>query len=191
MFIKKFIGWAALVLFVVAVVILTILVLLVLSPSLANLVTLNLQALLVVSGVFTLMATSFGLYAFKTAPGKVGAVGGQVLFIAIAILLSYTTITTRIERHSAQPTSPVGNGAPVTESIATEMIAKPKGKLSMPSFESQIYMNETVGFALDYTARWLAQETLVGERGTQVIFVSSPELAEAASKIEILEPLHE
>jgi len=107
MFTKKFIGWAALALFVVAVVILAIPVLLVFSPSLAILVTLNPQAMIAVSGVFALMATVFGFYAFKTAPGKVGAIGGLVLFIAIAILVSFTTITTRIEGRSAQHTLPI------------------------------------------------------------------------------------
>ena len=71
MFTKKFVGWAAWALFVVAVVILAILVLLVFSPSLANLVRLNPQAMIVVSGVLALMATVFGFYAFKTTPGKV------------------------------------------------------------------------------------------------------------------------
>lgn len=76
---------------------------------------------------------------------------------------------------------PVESVAPVAESTATEMVVEPQKKLPAPSFESQIYINETVGFALDYPAGWLAQETVVGERGTQVMFVSSPELAEAAT----------
>ena len=57
-------------------------------------------------------------------------------------------------------------------------------KLPAPSFESQTYVNEAVGFALDYPASWLVQETVIGQRGTQVVFVSSPELFGAATMPE-------
>ena len=181
---KKFIGWISLVLLVVAAVILAILVLLVFFPSLAILPNQNPQAMIVVSGVHALMAAVFGFFAFKTSPGRVGAIGGLVLFVAIAILLSFTIITTRIEGRNAQQTSPIENVGPVAESTATEMVVVPQGKLPAPSFESQTYINETVGFALDYPVGWLVQETVVGQRGTQVVFVSSPELFEATTMPE-------
>ncbi len=107
MFQKKFMGWSALVLFVVATAILAILlVLLVFSPALEIYVALDPQAMIVASGVLALAAAVLGFYAFKTSPGKVGAMGGLVLFIAVAILLSFTTIA-RIERRGAQQLQPV------------------------------------------------------------------------------------
>lgn len=55
------------------------------------------------------------------------------------------------------------------------------GKLPASSFESQPYINEDAGFALDYPTGWTVNETVVGPRGTQVQFLSSPDLAEAAT----------
>jgi hypothetical protein len=57
----------------------------------------------------------------------------------------------------------------------------PNPKLPAASFEAQTYVNEDVGFALDYPSGWTVHETVVGSRGTQVQFLSSPELAEAAT----------
>lgn len=106
MFTKKFIGWSALALFMVAASTLALLVLLVIFPPFARIMPVNHQTMIVVSGVLALVAAIFGFYTFKTSPGKVGAIGGLVLFIAVAVLLSLTTITTRIEGHSAQQISP-------------------------------------------------------------------------------------
>jgi len=76
--------------------------------------------------------------------------------------------------------SPVESGMPVPDSTATEMVVEPDLKLPGPSFESQVYINETIGFVLDYPVGWTVQETVIGERGTQVTFASSPELVGAA-----------
>jgi len=62
----------------------------------------------------------------------------------------------------------------VTESI-------PNSKLPSASFESQTYINETVGFALDYPIRWTVKEQVIGDRGSQVRFLSAPELADMAA----------
>ncbi len=111
MFQKKFMGWSALVLFVVATAILAILlVLLVFSPALEIYVALDPQAMIVASGVLALAAAVLGFYAFKTSPGKVGAIGGLVLVLAVAVLLSLTTIT-RVERHSVEPPQPTVQSA--------------------------------------------------------------------------------
>ena len=59
--------------------------------------------------------------------------------------------------------------------------AAPQGKLPAASFEAQTYVNETAGFALDYPAGWTVNEVVVGDRGTQVQFLSAPGLAEAAT----------
>lgn len=74
----------------------------------------------------------------------------------------------------------VDSGMPVPESTATEAVVEPDLKIPGSSFESQLYFNETVGFALDYPVGWTAQETLAGERGTQVTFASSSDLVGAA-----------
>ena len=55
----------------------------------------------------------------------------------------------------------------------------PNPKLPASSFESQPYINETAGFALDIPVGWTVNEQVIGSRGTQVQFLSSPELAEA------------
>ena len=59
--------------------------------------------------------------------------------------------------------------------------AAPNPKLPAASFEAQTYVNEAAGFALDYPAGWTVNEMVVGPRGTQVQFLSSPELADAAT----------
>jgi len=92
MFTKKFIGWSGLALLVIAILILTILVQLVIVPPLAIIEPRIPQAMIVVSGVVALVAAILGFYTDKTSPGKVSAIGGLVLFIAIACLHSFTTI---------------------------------------------------------------------------------------------------
>ena len=57
----------------------------------------------------------------------------------------------------------------------------PMSKLPAAPFEAQTYVNEEAGFALDYPIDWTVSETVVGPRGTQILFLSTPELAEAAT----------
>lgn len=57
----------------------------------------------------------------------------------------------------------------------------PEAKLPAAPFDSQVYFNEAAGFALDYPSGWTVSEQVVGPRGTQVLFLSKPELAEAAT----------
>lgn len=64
-----------------------------------------------------------------------------------------------------------------TEVSPTEAAANPK--LPAASFEAETYSNEEAGFALEYPAGWAVQEMVVGPRGTQVQFLSAPELAVA------------
>ncbi len=63
-------------------------------------------------------------------------------------------------------------------SVPTEAPVNPK--LPAASFESETYINEEMGFALDYPAGWTVNESIVGDRGSQVQFLSSPEIAESA-----------
>ena len=53
-------------------------------------------------------------------------------------------------------------------------------KLPAASFESQTYINEEFGFALDYPAGWTVNETVLGERSKQIQFLSAPEIADLA-----------
>jgi hypothetical protein len=66
-----------------------------------------------------------------------------------------------------------------SETVPAPTQAVPDPKLPAASFESQPYINEEAGFALDYPVGWSVNEMVVGPRGTQVQFLSSPELAEA------------
>lgn len=68
-----------------------------------------------------------------------------------------------------------------TDTLTESTEAVPNPKLPAASFESQPYINETAGFALDYPAGWTVNEMVVGSRGSQVQFLSSPDLAEAAT----------
>lgn len=59
--------------------------------------------------------------------------------------------------------------------------AIPAGKLPAPPFPAKLYVSKSGGFALDYPDTWTVSETVVGDRGTQIQFLSSPDLAEAAT----------
>jgi hypothetical protein len=67
---------------------------------------------------------------------------------------------------------------PVPGVSITEVVVEPQGKLPAPSFESLTYINEAVGFAIDYPAQWTAQKTMLGERGSQALLLSTPEIAD-------------
>jgi hypothetical protein len=58
----------------------------------------------------------------------------------------------------------------------------PQAKLPAPPFPAQLYVSQKGGFALDYPEGWTVQETVVGERGTEILFVSKPDLAEAETR---------
>jgi hypothetical protein len=71
--------------------------------------------------------------------------------------------------------------ATATEPVPTSTQAASAPKLPAASFESQTYLNQTAGFALDYPAGWTVIEQVVGPRGSQVQFLSSPEIADLAT----------
>lgn len=77
--------------------------------------------------------------------------------------------------------SPIETEEPVlpTDTAPTPTEAAPSSKLPAAPFESQPYIHEEVGFALDIPVGWTVNEMTLGERGSQVQFLSSPELAEA------------
>jgi len=57
----------------------------------------------------------------------------------------------------------------------------PQQKLAAAPFDAQTYVNEDAGFALDIPASWTIQGGVIGSRATQIQFLSSPDLAEAAT----------
>ncbi|HET9913527.1 MAG TPA: hypothetical protein VFQ13_16645 [Anaerolineales bacterium] len=97
------------------------------------------------------------------------------LFLTLIVtLLSACAVPVPVETEDpALPTAtePVG--------VPTEVVPVPK--LPAVSFESQTYIDETSGFALDYPADWTVTDAMVGERGSQVQFLSSPDLANLES----------
>ena len=74
--------------------------------------------------------------------------------------------------------APVESTMPVPGVAVTEAVVEPQGKLPAPSFESQTYINEAVGFAIEYPASWTVNETALGDRGSQTQLLSTPEIAE-------------
>ena len=85
----------------------------------------------------------------------------------------------------AMPTVPISTDTPEpviptdTATAPTEAALNPK--LPAAPFDAQTYVNEDVGFALDYPAGWTVNEMILGDRGSQIQFLSAPELADAAT----------
>jgi len=77
------------------------------------------------------------------------------------------------------PSVSVENNMPVPDEVVTETVVE--GKIRAPSFESQTYINESVGFALEYPAQWTVTEAVVGDRGTETLLLSTPEIADQAT----------
>ncbi|HEU0297482.1 MAG TPA: hypothetical protein VFR47_32365 [Anaerolineales bacterium] len=77
---------------------------------------------------------------------------------------------------SSTTTGPAENDMPVPGATVTETIVE--GKMPAPSFESQTYMDEAVGFAIEYPAGWTVKQTMTGERGSQSVLLSAPEIAD-------------
>jgi len=59
--------------------------------------------------------------------------------------------------------------------------AVPQPKLPAAPFDAQTYINEDAGFALDIPAAWTSKETVIGPRGTEIQFLSSLDIADAAT----------
>ena len=77
------------------------------------------------------------------------------------------------------PATATPASAAATQPVPTGAI--PSGKLPAAPFESRTYILDTIGFALDYPAGWTVNEAAMGDRGSQVQFLSSPALADAAT----------
>lgn len=99
-----------------------------------------------------------------------------VLFLTVAFLTAACTPAATLVPEDSIVVPPAID-QPTATPQPTEPPANPK--LPATSFESEIYINEEFGFALDYPTGWTVSESILGDRGSQVQFVSSPELAEA------------
>jgi hypothetical protein len=57
--------------------------------------------------------------------------------------------------------------------------AVPESKLPAAPFDARTYINEEAGFAFEVPTGWTVNEMVVGPRGTQIQFLSSPDLVDA------------
>jgi hypothetical protein len=112
----------------------------------------------------------------------------RIAFVVLVMVLWFASCSapepTLAPEATSVPADSVDSGMPVPPMgsepapAVTEMVVVPEGKIPAPSFESQTYINETVGFALDYPAGWTVTESVVGERGSQTLILSKPEIAD-------------
>ena len=100
------------------------------------------------------------------------------IFLVLSLMVTVLSACMATPAASETPAPPATVVATEPVEVPTEII--PNGKLPAASFESRTYINETVGFALDYPAGWSVKEAVVGSRGSQVQFLSSPDLADLA-----------
>lgn len=108
--------------------------------------------------------------------GGAGLIIGAIL-IVLALAAACAAPVTPTEKPAIDATIPAPAES-VPSPAPTEALGNPK--LPAASFESQIYINETIGFALDYPVQWTVNGGVISERGSQVRFLSSPEIAELA-----------
>ena len=90
---NRLIPWTAFTLFVLAIV---ITVLLVFAPTLAQLgLLISSEVAVWVIGVLALLFAILGFIAFKTPQGKIAAIGGVVLLLAVLFIIPISVATTR------------------------------------------------------------------------------------------------
>lgn len=97
MYANKTLGWLSLILLGSALAVLLLIALLLLFfPTALPVVADNVQVFILVSGLLALGAAVLGYFSRRTAPGRIGFTGGLLLFLAIALFLSFTVIA-RVE----------------------------------------------------------------------------------------------
>lgn len=108
----------------------------------------------------------------------------RVAFVMLLLVLWLATCSAPQPELPAPEVQPTQTNPPPTATAfpptPTETAA-PAPKLPAAPFDSQPYIDEAAGFALDIPAGWTINESVVGPRGTQIQFLSAPELAEAAT----------
>ncbi len=99
---SKLLGWFSLGLFAIAVLILVyVAALLIFFPNAGFVANVNAQVLFIISGVLGLVAAVLGFLSRRTAQGKIGGIGGLVLSIVMAIVLSFTLTTSVVTQQGA------------------------------------------------------------------------------------------
>jgi hypothetical protein len=101
----------------------------------------------------------------------------MILMFTLLILVATACAPTPIAQPVDSVISP-STAVAVDTLVPTEAPTNPK--LPAPSFESQTYINEEIGFALDYPVGWTVTETVLGDRGKQIQFLSAPELGDVS-----------
>ena len=103
----------------------------------------------------------------------------RMIFLAL-LALSLSACAPALTPPPTEPVSvPAENNMPVPGADVTETVVE--GKMPALSFESQTYLNETAGFAIEYPAGWSVTESLIGERGSQTLLLSATDIAELAT----------
>jgi len=100
----------------------------------------------------------------------------RIPFLLFVLALSLAACAAPATATSVPESVSVDNNMPVPSVAVTEMIVT--GKIPAASFESQTYINESVGFALDYPSQWVIKESIVGDRGSQYLLLSKAEIAD-------------
>jgi hypothetical protein len=107
---------------------------------------------------------------------------GAIVLSACGALPAASTPAAGVQTDmTAPPPSDVQVLPSSTSFVPTATEGAPEAKQPAASFEAQTYTNQAAGFALDYPAGWTVNETVVGDRGAQVQFLSSPDLANATT----------
>ncbi len=91
---NKLAGWLSFGLFLIAILIVLFVGVLILFPALQVSIKVDGQILIIVSDVLALAAAVLGFLSRHTRPGRLGGIGGLVVFIPLTILLSFTLVTT-------------------------------------------------------------------------------------------------
>ena len=111
----------------------------------------------------------------------------RTTFIVFVLVLWLATCGPKPQTPAPEAVPPTQANIPATETTVppapTEapVSEQSEGKLPAPPFPAKLYVSKTGGFAIDYPDGWTVSETVVGDRGSQIQFLSSPDLAEAAT----------
>jgi hypothetical protein len=89
---NRLVSWTAFTLFVLAVL---VVVLLVFTPTLAQFGISFSDAAIWVIGVLALLSAILGFVGFRTPQGKIAAIGGVLLLLAVLFITPVSTITSR------------------------------------------------------------------------------------------------
>jgi len=111
----------------------------------------------------------------------------RITFIVFVLVLWLATCGPKPETPAPAAIPPTHANLPATETTVppapteSTVSEQSEGKLPAPPFAAKLYVSKTGGFAIDYPDGWTVNETVVGDRGSEIQFLSSPDLAEAAT----------